>query len=154
MYRIATLGQACRGCKGGSVLTTHASGCGNSGPERRSILLAYGGEKNGSSQLVERLDGTVPGGFRCRRMGTEARERSRESGRPAKELENPARRRSGRGRERRTAQAPGRRVEKTPVARGLRRAAPRGHRAGRHEPPRPREASRRVRVCGLRTAAF
>src|SRR5438034_3888708 len=112
-------------CKAGPVLTTHADAGGNSPPGRRSILRAYGGDENGSSQLVERLDGTVSGGFRCRSMGTEAREkRSRESGRPAKELESPVGRRSGRRLERRAAQAPGRRMEEAVGARGLRRAAP------------------------------
>src|SRR2546426_5941815 len=121
-------------CKAGAVLTTDVNAGGNSLPERRSILRAYGGEKNGSSQLAEMFDGTVSGGFRCRSMGTEAREkRSRESGRPAKELENPAGRRGGRGRERRAAQARGRRMEEATVARGLRRAAPRRHRASRDE---------------------
>src|SRR5438034_11739780 len=110
-------------CKAGAVLTTHADG--NSRAERRSILRTYGGDENGSSRLVERLDGTVSGGLRCRSMGTEAREkRSRESGRPAKELENPAGRRGGRGPEHRAAQAPGRRMEEATVARRLRRAAP------------------------------
>src|SRR6266513_5928312 len=98
-------------CKAGPVLATHADAGGNSPPGRRSILRAYGGDENGSSQLVERLDGTVSGGFRCRGMGTEAREkRSRESGRPAKELESPARRRGGRGIERRYDQAFGGRM--------------------------------------------
>src|SRR5437867_12115208 len=116
-------------CKAGAVLTTHADG--NSRAERRSILRTYGGDENGSSQLVERLDGTVSGGVRCRRMGTEAREkRSRESGRPAKELESPVGRRGGRRDERRAAQARGRRMEEAALARSLRRTAPRRHRAG------------------------
>src|SRR5438093_3436655 len=111
-------------CKASPLPTTHANAGGNSRSGRRSILRAYGGDENGSSQLVERFDGTVSGGFRCRRMGTEAREkRSRESGRSAKELENPAGRRGGRGRERRAAQAPGSRMEEATVARRLRRAA-------------------------------
>src|SRR5207302_7075160 len=112
-------------CKASPLLTTHASAGGNSRSGRRSILRAYGGDENGSSRLVERLDGAVSGGFRCRRMGTEAREkRSRESGRPAKELENPAGRRGGRRNEHRAAQALGRRLEEAAAARGLRRAAP------------------------------
>src|SRR5712691_7835260 len=110
--------------------------------------------KNGSSQLVEKFDGAVSGGFRSTRVGTEARERSRESGRPAKELENPACRRSGRGRERGTAQAPGRRMEEATVARSLRRAAPRRHRASRDEPARPRKAPGGVRLRRLQPAAF
>src|SRR6266704_900260 len=122
-------------CKAGPVLTTRADVGGNSRAERRSILRAYGGDENGSSQLVERLDGTVSGGLRCRSIGTEAREkRSRESGRPAKELENLARRGGGRGHERRAAQAPGRRMEEATVARRVRRAASRSHRASRDEP--------------------
>src|SRR2546430_4141202 len=142
-------------CKASPLPTTHANAGGNSRSGRRSILRAYGGDDHGSSQLVERLDGTVSGGFRCRRMGTEAREkRSRESGRPAKELENSARRRGGRGRERRTAQALGRRMEETTVGRGLRRAPPRRHRAGRDEPARPRKAPRGVRLRGLQPSAF
>src|SRR6266516_497101 len=62
-------------CKAGPVLTTRADAGGNSRAERRSILRAYGGDENGSSQLVERLDGTVSGGLRCRSIGTEAREK-------------------------------------------------------------------------------
>src|SRR5438046_8884307 len=133
-------------CKAGPVVTTHADAGGNSRAETRSILRAYGGDENGSSQLVERLDGPVSGGFRCRRMGTEAREkRSRESGRPAKELESPPGRRRGRRRQRRAAQALGRRMEETTVARGLRRAAPRRYRAGRNEPAQIGRASCRER---------
>src|SRR5439155_20346084 len=142
-------------CKAGAVLTTHADAGGNSRAERRSILRAYGGDENGSSRLVERLDGTVFGGLRCRSMGTEALEkRSRESGRPAKELENPAGRRVGRGPEHRTAQAPGRRMEEATVARRLRRAAPGRHRAGRDEPARPRKARGGVRLRRLQPYAF
>src|SRR6266581_803968 len=142
-------------CKAGAVLTTHADAGGNSRAERRSILRAYGGDENGSSQLVERFDGTVSGGFRCRRMGTEAREkRSPESGRPAKKLENAARRRRGRGGERGTAQARRRRMEEATVARGLRRAAPRRHRARWHEPAGSRETPGSVRLRGLQPAAL
>src|SRR5258708_39644621 len=108
-------------CKACPVLATRANAGGNPGRKRRSILRADGGEKNGSSQLVERFDGTVSGGLRCRRMGGEARtKRSRERGRPAKELEKPAGGRGGRGRERRAAQGPRSRVEGATDARGLR----------------------------------
>src|SRR5205814_2868678 len=136
-------------------LRLKASAGGNSRPGRRSILRSYGGDENGSSQLVERFDGPVSGGFRRRRMGTEAREkRSRESGRLAKELESPAGRRRGRRRQRRAAQALGRRMEETTVARGLRRAAPRRYRAGRNEPARPRKAPGGVRLHRLQPPAF
>src|SRR5256885_14696706 len=117
-------------CKASPLLTTHANAGGNSRSGRRSILRAYGGDDNGSSRLVERLDGAVSGGFRCRRMGTEAREkRSRERGRPAKELENPAARRGERRNKHRAAQARGRRKEETAGPPPPPRAAPRRDRA-------------------------
>src|SRR3989475_3095636 len=105
--------------------------------------------KNGSSQLAEVFDGAVSGGFQHRRMGTKDRERSRESGRSSKKLENPACRGRGRRRERGTAQGLGRRMEEATVARGLRRAAPRRHRASRDEPAGPRKAPGGVRLRRL-----